>query len=52
MDGAASPLLDTIQKRNEDAIKRLSNQKNAWFLPVGESVRIVVTQPVELGNRE
>jgi hypothetical protein len=52
MDGATSPLLDTIQKRNEDAIKRLSNQKNAWFLPVGESVRIVVTQPVELGSRE
>ena len=48
MDGAASPLLDTIQKRNEDAIKRLSNQKNVWFLPVGESVRIVVTQPFEL----
>jgi hypothetical protein len=48
MDGAASPLLDTIQKRNEDAIKQLSNQKNAWFLPVGESVRIVVTQPFEL----
>jgi hypothetical protein len=52
MDGAASPLLDTIQKRNEDAIKQLSNQRNAWFLPVGESVRIVVTQPVELGSRE
>lgn len=48
MQGGATPLLLTIQKRNEEAIKRLSDQKNAWFLPVGQSVQVVVTQPIEL----
>ena len=48
MQGGATPLLLTIQKRNEEAIKRLSDQKNAWFLPVGQSVQVVVTRAVEL----
>jgi len=48
MQGSATPLLLTIQKRNEEAIKRLSDQKNAWFLPVGQSVQVVVTRAVEL----
>ena len=48
MQGGATPLLETIQKRNEEAIKRLSDQKNAWFLPVGQSVQVVVTRAVEL----
>jgi hypothetical protein len=48
MQGGATPLLLTIQKRNEEAIQRLSDQKNAWFLPVGQSVQVVVTRAVEL----
>jgi hypothetical protein len=48
MEGGATPVLESIQKRNQTAIETLSKQKNAWFLPAGESVQIVVSQLFEL----
>jgi hypothetical protein len=48
MEGAATPVLESIQKRNQEAIERLSEQKNVWFLPIGESVQVIVTQPFDL----
>lgn len=48
MEGAATPVLESIQKRNQEAIERLSEQKNVWFLPVGESVQVVVTKAFDL----
>ena len=48
MEGGATPVLESIQKRNQTAIETLSKQKNAWFLPAGESAQIVVSQLFEL----
>lgn len=48
MEGGATPVLESIQKRNQTAIETLSEQKNAWFLPAGESAQIVVSQLFEL----
>ena len=48
MEGGATPVLESIQKRNQTAIDTLSKQKNAWFLPAGESAQIVVSQLFEL----
>ena len=48
MEGAATPVLESIQKRNQEAIERLSEQENVWFLPVGESVQVIVTKPFDL----
>ncbi len=48
MEGAATPVLESIQKRNQEAIERLSEQNNVWFLPVGESVQVIVTKAFDL----
>ncbi len=48
MEGGATPVLESIQKRNQTAIETLSKQKNAWFLPAGESAQIVVSRLFEL----
>jgi hypothetical protein len=48
MEGGATPVLESIQKRNQTAIETLSKQKNAWFLPAGESAQIVVSKLFEL----
>ena len=48
MEGGATPVLESIQKRNQSAIETLSKQKNAWFLPAGESAQIVVSRLFEL----
>lgn len=48
MEGGATPVLESIQKRNQTAIETLSKQKNVWFLPAGESAQIVVSQLFEL----
>ena len=48
MEGGATPVLESIQKRNQTAIETLSNQKNAWFLPAGESAKIVVSLAFDL----
>ncbi|MBE9130099.1 hypothetical protein IQ258_29200, partial [Coleofasciculus sp. LEGE 07081] len=48
MEGGATPVLDAIASRNEDAIERMNDQDNAWMLPPGLQVIIRVTQPVRI----
>jgi len=48
MEGGATPVLESIQKRNQAAIESLSKQQNSWFLPAGESLEVVVTKAFDL----
>lgn len=48
MEGGATPVLDAISKRNEEAIERMNDLDNAWVLPPGLRVVIRVTQPLRI----
>lgn len=48
MEGGATPVLEAISKRNEEAIERMNDQDNAWVLSPGTRVQVRVTQPLRI----
>jgi hypothetical protein len=48
MEGGAAPVLESISKRNEEAIERMQDQDNAWVLSPGTKIQIRVTQPLRI----
>lgn len=48
MEGGATPVLDAISKRNEEAIERMNDLDNAWVLSPGLLLSIRVTQPLRI----
>lgn len=47
MEGAGTPILESIRRRNQEAVNRMEEQKNVWLVPVGERVQVLVVQPFE-----
>jgi hypothetical protein len=50
MEGGATPVLDAISKRNEEAIERMNDLDNAWVLSPGLLLSIRVTQPFDFAQ--
>lgn len=49
LEGGSESLLDSLDKRNESAIKTIQSRPSVWFLPAGTEVEIFVNKSTILG---
>ncbi|MBE9180220.1 hypothetical protein IQ268_16780 [Oculatella sp. LEGE 06141] len=47
LEGAATPVLEQITERNQQALRTVGPQESVWYLPAGESVQVFVNQSLE-----